>query len=289
MPYYNPVIFIYIVSFHPFLIDLNFNMKQHIVYIFLFSLAVNTACLEPSDVSLYEDGQPELVIEGRISDMPPPYYVRISSSVEPESEINSLPINEALVVISDQNGNLEVLNGIGEGYYEAKAIQGIVGDIYDIEVKLNNKTYNGRDSIRQAPSVDSIKSEYIVDTQREEGWYLVFYSHNAGGAQKYYKIELTVNDSAYNGYYDLIYFEEILGQKSQTWILPYLFELNDTVITTIHSITENMYEYYRGLSKQVENSYGNTQPPMINPPSNIDGALGYFQASSIWQDTTIIK
>lgn len=264
-------------------------MKHLITYLIFIGLAFNIACLEPSDDSLYEKGEPEIVIEGRISDLPPPYRVRVSSSVEPESNTSSLPLNHAQVIFSDRNGNIEVLSNVGKGYYEADGIQGMIGEVYDIEVRVNNETFNGSDSIRQTPSIDSIKSEYFSETQREEGWYLVFYSSKSGGSQKYYKIELIVNDSAYNGYYDLIYFEEILGQKSQTWILPYLFEPNDTVVTTVHSITENMYEYYRGLSKQIENVYGNTQPPMINPPNNIDGALGYFQASSIFQDTTIIQ
>lgn len=259
-----------------------------IKYIGIIVIAVFASCLEASDISLYEEGEPEIVIEGRISDMPPPYFVRVSSSVRPESSINSLPLNNATVFISDNQGNTETLQSTGQGYYQSSTLQGVIGDRYEIEVMVNNETYIGKDSIRQPPSVDSLKAEYLTES-RDDGWYLVFYSHKSGSTKKYYKIELSVNDSAYNGYYDLIYFEEILGQKSQTWVLPYTFEYNDTVFTTVHSITENMYEYYRGLAKQIDNSFGNIQPPMINPPNNINGALGYFQASSIWRDTTVIQ
>lgn len=264
-------------------------MRKSIPYIIFSVFHFLMGCLDPTEVNLYEKGEPEVVIEGRISDLSPPYYVRVSSSVEPLSAINSLPLNLAKVFVSDRSGNTEALQSLGEGLYEANDLQGAVGSIYDIEVQVNNKIFNGTDSIRATPSIDSIKAEYLIETNREEGWYLILYSHKSSNSQKYYKIELSVNDSLYNGYYDLIYFEEILGQKSQTWILPYVFNLNDTVTTSVHSITEMMYEYYRGLSKQVENSFGNIQPPLVNPPNNIPGALGYFQASSIWIDTTIIQ
>lgn len=264
-------------------------MKQTFIYIVILLAILNIACLETSDTNLYENGLPEVVVEGRITDMPPPYYVRISSSVNPEADINSLPINNAQVLINNNKGNIEILTSVGSGMYQADAIQGEIGEAYTIEVNFNNKLYQGTDSIRAAPSIDSVNAEYITETQRPDGWYIVFYSHKTSNISRFYKIELTINDSIYNGYYDLIYIEEIPGQRSQTWILPYKFELSDTVVTTVHSITETMYEYYRGLAKQVENSFGNIQPPMVNPSNNVEGALGYFQASSVWRDTTIIE
>lgn len=264
-------------------------MKYFNVFVVFLIAFLSSGCLEESSNILYEEGEPEIVIEGRITDVQPPYYIRVSESVNPQDEENSSPIGFAKVILSDDNGNSNSLDYAGDGLYVANNIQGEIGQEYHLVVSVGDDNYYASDSIKQIPRIDSVRSEYLDDEDREEGYYLVFYIQNKTRGSNFYKIELTVNDSAYNGYYDLLYVADILGQISQTSILPYQFNRYDTVVTVVHSITETMYEYYRGLNKQVDNLYGNVQPPLLNPPNNIEGALGYFQASSLWQDTTVIE
>ena len=97
--------------------DLNFRTMRIVSRIlFVVMLPVWYGCLEATDTYLYEDSESELVVEGRITNAKPPYFVRITKSVSPKFENNSLAIVSAKVVIADETGFEEQLTGIGNGY-----------------------------------------------------------------------------------------------------------------------------------------------------------------------------
>lgn len=60
------------------------------------------------------------------------------------------------------------------------------------------------------------------------------------------------------------------------------FETGDSVVLKVYSLSENVYEYFFGLSKQFNTNFSNIQPPLTNPDNNISPtALGCFQASPV--------
>jgi hypothetical protein len=50
----------------------------------------------------------------------------------------------------------------------------------------------------------------------------------------------------------------------------------------MHSITEEIYDYYKALIAQIRNDGGVYTPTPASPPTNIsNGALGYFRVSCV--------
>ncbi len=251
-------------------------------------LPVWYGCLEATDTYLYEDSESELVVEGRITNAKPPYFVRITKSVSPKFENNSLAIVSAKVVIADETGFEEQLTGIGNGYYMASSIQGNVDNEYYIDIEYDGKTIRAADHIMQPPLFDSVGIRQLIGV-KGNGEYVVLYGEKGSKSKYFYKVELTVNGVKSQAYSSIYLFEDISVQNNQEFVIPELFNSGDSVLVEVHSITEQIYEYFRGLNKQVDNLYGNVQAPLLNPPSNVSGALGYFMASAVWSDTIVVK
>ncbi len=261
-------------------------MKQLIGIVLLISLA---GCLDPADGIQYVSSDPDLVVEGRINTSEPPYKVQVTLTVDVDASVNYLPVNSAIVYLSDGLGNSEKLSHTNDGVYVSSALQGNIGQTYTLEIAYNNQVYTAIDSIKAAPRIDSANVIYENSLIRKKGYYLVLYTQSEITAKHFYKVELTVNGELLSGYYNLLVMENVQGSEDQEYILSETFQQGDTIVVDVHSITETLYEYFRGLNKQVDNLYSTVQAPSLNPPSNFSDALGYFMASSVWSDTVIVQ
>jgi len=265
---------------HIFLIDRIELKKISLIGLLFFFIA--PGCIQPSDDDLFEPSLPSVVIEGLITDSLPPYWVKVSWSVSGESETSFLPIDSAEVTLSDNVGNTEHLTWMGNGLYQASSIQGIMGNEYNLQVEVSGAIFTASEQMRQKPVIDSISIAYQEITVPDKGYYITIHGHRPNNTVNFYKLDLQTTDTVYNGYSDLLIWEDSRAVPEQTVTIPYAFNPNDTVYLTIYSITESMYNYYNGLLKQTQNNFSNIQPPKLNPPTNISSEpLGYFQVSPI--------
>ncbi len=259
-----------------------------IASVILFTLTI--ACLEPSEYSLFIDGEQTLVIEGRITDCSPPCKVLVTKSVGGEQFNNYEAVNNAQVkVVNESSNDEELLEFIGNGVYLSSTTNGEVGNLYRLEVDFDGAVYMSSEKITSKPKVGGVYITYLNDLQYGEGYYLYYNLFVNPDSVGYYKVEVTVNDSLYSGYKDLLVFEDRLYKENQSLKLPIAFNLHDTLKMCIYSLSENMYDYYMALSRQTTNLYSNIQPPVVNPSNNLSpSVLGYFQASSVYKLDTVI-
>ncbi|MEQ9424671.1 MAG: DUF4249 domain-containing protein [Cyclobacteriaceae bacterium] len=131
-------------------------------YITIGSLASN--CIEPYN-SQFPEGPKRLVIEGEITTKPGPYTVRLSQTEEFTSFFSDsahFPIENALVTISDDNGNEEKLFEFRPGVYktalDGSGLRGKVGNSYTLTVVTQeNRIYQSTpELIEEAPDIESI-------------------------------------------------------------------------------------------------------------------------------------
>ncbi|MFC3157380.1 DUF4249 family protein [Chryseobacterium arachidis] len=93
------------------------------IFLIILSLFLVTSCEKEIDLDL-EDQSGKIVIEGNITDQPGPYYLRITKSVA-FTETNQYPaIENAQVVLSDNTGQTETLQYVGNGNYKLQPSQG---------------------------------------------------------------------------------------------------------------------------------------------------------------------
>lgn len=98
------------------------------------------ACVERVDIEI-SDSTRLLVIEGSITDGPPPYFVQLSRANQVNSDKPVIPETGALIMISDDLGYSEYLIESEPGIYRTSTmIQGEVGRTYFITVQTTDGT-----------------------------------------------------------------------------------------------------------------------------------------------------
>ncbi len=119
--------------------------KVAVITMFL-SLFFTVSCIEEFDIVVKEDYENRLVIEGKITNLPGPYTVKLSISGS-INETEFIPVSSAIVKIIDSDGNSETLSEIEDGVYQTaeNGIRGMVGRSYKLFVKTSNeKQYESR-------------------------------------------------------------------------------------------------------------------------------------------------
>ena len=243
------------------------------------------ACEEVVEVPLKET-EPKLVVEGLITNQPGPYYVKLSTTGNFYSTAPSPKVTDAVVTVSDNAGNSEVLTHLSDdpGTYKTSTLQGVVGRTYYLNVQHNGKTYQAESVLRPVTNIDRLEVRFVEKRPgRDEGYYIYFFAKEPQGETNYYRFYVYANDSLYNGINDLIISnDEFLKGDIENLELGYSFKLNDKVRLEMHSLTKNAYDYYNGLLNVYNNDGGLFSPPPVNPPTTIsNGALGIFRASSV--------
>lgn len=111
-------------------------------YFILYSLLiVLTGCTEERIVDLpIDDMSGKIVIEGNVTDLSGPYFVKVTRSGK-ISEPNTIsPVNNAVVVISDNSGQTDTLK-YEKGLYHTVNFTTVYGGIYTLSVTVDGVTY----------------------------------------------------------------------------------------------------------------------------------------------------
>lgn len=262
---------------------------RKIHWLLLLTFLPLAGCFEVSETILFEDYKPQLVIEGIIDSDTPPYFIKVTQSAPPDGEEDFFPVNNARIIINSSLQEEEIARWVSPGTYEVGSFTGISGTQYNLLVQIEDQQFIAQEYMPTLPSLDSVSIDYRTNYVDGNGYYFKLFIQKTANEVNYYKVDVRVNDSVFNGYADLLIFDDSYFEDQYTYILPFAFNLNDSVSIVLHRISENMYQYYNGLIRQTTNVFGNIQPPMLNPESNIKyDVLGYFQASAVVKIDTLI-
>ena len=121
-------------------------------------------CVDPFSLTGFQS-DPQLVIDGFISDQPGPYTVHLYHTSRPDTVVTGyLPEQGATVTIVDDQGNREQLLETEAGTYRTSpaGMHGVVGREYHLEVKTGQGHEYTSDPERLPPGgkIDSIYYEY---------------------------------------------------------------------------------------------------------------------------------
>ncbi len=255
----------------------------------IFISILLSGCFEVSETILFEDYKPQLVIEGVVDSDAPPYVIKVSQSAPPDGEEDFFPVNNARIIISSSLQEEEIARWISPGTYEVGSFTGVPGVQYNLLVQIDDLQFIAQEYMPSLPTIDSVSIDYRTNYVDGDGYYLKLFIGKKTNEVNYYKVDVRANDSIFNGYADLLIFDDSYFEDQYTYILPYAFNRNDRIGIVLHRISEDMHQYYNGLIRQTTNVFGNIQPPMLNPESNINyEVLGYFQASAVVKIDTLI-
>ncbi len=240
------------------------------------SLFLFTSCEKEIEVDLHS-ADPQLVIEGLISQNTLA-TVRLTKSKDFNSDNVFAPVLGAIVSISDNNGNSEILQiDPSTGIYKTVSLKGIPGSTYNLKVNVEGKEYTATSTM--SANIVPIDSISMLDVTLFDYPFPRVHFKDPTGSKNYYRELLYINGKRSKLDEDVTTTDQREG-FAITRILPVFPKNNsnedpikrgDTIMIEHQSLDKGAYTFFETL--------GRIDDSMTNPTNNIvGGALGYFSA-----------
>ncbi|MBT2623545.1 MULTISPECIES: DUF4249 domain-containing protein [Chryseobacterium] len=264
-------------------------------FFIILSLFLLNSCEKEIDLDL-ADKSGNIVIEGNITDQPGPYIVRITKSVS-FTQNNQYPaVTNAEVIVSDNTGQTETLQYIGDGKYQTNAFTGVSGRTYSLKIQAEGKQYTAQSTMPAAVDFEGLKQDSFVFGGTTTFTLLPIFTDPIALGNRYL-FTFTVNNKpkkTFNVFSDNVN----NGLPNQRPLfLPnddgddpddVLVVVGDTIHVEMQSIDNNVFTYYSALLQIMDDGGAGVTP--ANPPSNINnGALGYFSAHTLSKRDFVIQ
>jgi len=254
-----------------------------------------SAALLPFCISCYQDiidleldgMESRIVIEGIVSNKFGSTQVKISKTSGIYDDESILPVSGAMVNISDNHGNSEILNETSDGIYRTSNIRRSPGTTYFLNVEVDGKEYTAESKYPLPIILDSTK------ITRQNTWstshYLEAFFSEHPGDEDYCLINFYQN--GYFLWWDQILYSDKFrdGQPILIDNLDTEFFLHDVVKIEVFTFEKPIYEYYSVIKDLDNEDYSeDEEEPLFdlasaNPPSNIsNNGLGYFSAQAYY-------
>ena len=265
-------------------------------YIAMIGLIFTTFSCEETFILPTENGQDQIVIEALVTDQPGRQFVKISRSVDFYQDGQTPRVTNAEVSVSDNEGNSYIYTHAGDTsdryrgvYVIGPSFVGKAGNTYTLNVSVDGQEYTATDELFAVSGIDSlsfqIDEDEFEDPEDEGRFYeVLFYTTEPQDTKDYYLFRLRRNGVLYNDEDNevLVTDDRALSENIDGVSMPGFFEAGDVATVEAFSLSRKGFEYFNGLNFLLNNDGGMFSQPPVNPQSNIsNGALGYFQASSL--------
>ena len=241
------------------------------------------SCQEVIELDL-ADVESQIVIEGTISDTYTASRVKLSFAESAFVKSRPRATNGAVVTLSDDRGNSEILRETQAGIFVPTRITGVPHRTYTLQVQFDGREYTGLSTMPAPMSFDSIRCIALYGSpQFPNPLALEYYLTNRPGVEEYCLIKAyQPND---NNVFWTIYSDKYSDGKQVALKGPAFFSTNPTIVVDLIAIDKVTYEYFHAL-RQITGGDGVEVPDLLsineyNPKSNLtNNALGYFSAQA---------
>lgn len=257
-------------------------MKKHIYYCLTLLALTLSACTKEIDLEL-DTAEPKLVVESVLTDNLEPYRVKLTRTTPYFSEGEHY-IDNALVIVTDNAGNVDTLTYTTRGIYATLTNrQGVPGVTYNLQVTYDGNTYVASSVMPALVPLDTVSYVYNEgSTFQEEGYNCAANFQEPEGVVNFYRMNFYRNDTLQTDPFK--YFVVDDGFVDGNYIVsftPYTYQTNDTCKVELLCIAKDYYQFLTALSTQTQATGGPFDPIPSNPPSNVsNGALGFFAAAT---------
>lgn len=263
-------------------------MKTTRFFILLFFFVL-ISCTKVISVNL-NNANPNLVIEGIVSDAPGPYQVQITQTVN-FSDPNIFPaITGATVKITDST--LGITDSLSESlpgiYVTHKLLQGLTGHTYQLYVLSNGQTYTASSTMPAKVNLDSV-TFYSTNIFGTKSTSAIANFQDPAGIPNYYTFTEYVNGQAIDQTFN---FSDRLSDgkyiRRQLFNDSSYINPGDQVSIEMHCVDNQVWQYFNTLGQAKGNNSQAISP--ANPLSNItNNALGYFSAQTTQSGLAILQ
>lgn len=269
-------------------------MKNISILLLSAFVAILSSCTKVVDLKLNEP-ETKIAIEGMISNQAGGSFVRLAYTKGYLSSDTPETIFDAQVSVRDNEGNLTLFSASDEEgmYLPPAGFVGQVGKTYTLDVQYEGGTVSAQSTMLDTVSGNNV---YVIkaginDPYLEAGYHLMATIKKFKTETSYYKAEVFVNGvKKMTTASDIVVFDDIefeqndqleaaLNSWSEDLEDDEKLKMGDVVTLQLISINKQTFEYLLALSETPMQGglFGKTP---ANVPSNIEGGLGWFQASS---------
>jgi hypothetical protein len=261
------------------------------ILFFLFILILGASCEKVIDVEL-DEGDVLLVVDGWITNQPPPYDINLSTTAPYFLNQTTPRATGATVKLKDSEGNEETLTEVSAGKYRVNQIAGKVGNRYTLSIQYQGESYEAQTELKNVPPIDSLLYEKIPERLgRKEGLYINYFGPELASEGDFYRLKVFRNDTLFNKPADLVlFFDQFVNGNylSDLEVNPFEpYKVNDKVRVELWSITEDAYNFYNEMVQQINNG-GLFATPPANVRTNVKNvnpqrkkAVGYFGGAGV--------
>ncbi len=253
-----------------------------------------SSCQKVIDLDL-NSAAPKYVIEAELQEGAHNFRVRVTQTSSYFN--NDAPTKITNAIITLQKGNespIQLVNN-NDGFYIAANYIGVSNSDYQLNVTIDGESFQAKSFMPPAVLLDSIEIEKLgkgpFGGNEEDGYRLFCIFKDPGMVTNFYKVNTLINGMPNENADNLIVLDDRLtnGNRVRFPIFSDRFKLNDVVEVQLESIDESTYKFFNTLGTIIGgSSNGNAAP--ANPDSNwSNGALGYFNATSVSTKTVLIK
>ena len=250
------------------------KIYQPILYMVLFAV-VFSSCEKEIDVEL-RSVEPRIVIEGIIK-KDSLATVRISQTLDFGNNQGYPFLKGAVVTITDNEGNREVLPQDETGWYTAINLKGMERRTYDLSVVYEGVEYKATSTMPPHVNLDSLAMVKVlaIDYAFPE----IYFKDPVGTENQYYRALLFINGKQHHDMSEFVRSAEFMDGREFVQFIPVMthdddndpYEKGDELTVEFQCLDKGAYTFFYTLSR-IEND-------LTNPVSNIsNGALGYFSA-----------
>lgn len=257
-------------------------------------LLLFVSCTEQIEIDL-NSVDPQIVVEGGITTKNDETTIKLTNSINFDDSNDFPVVEDAVVEISDNLGNSELLNELLPGVYLTNELKATIGNTYYLTITKDDKVLKSNSTIpNQVPFDSLIVVEFDgsgtggIHDHGESKTHDVFVAYNDPENEiNYYRFIELKNDTIISSYI----FDDRLTNGSYTKSSLMSFDRNlssgDTLKVIMQCIEENVYEYFNSFGNLKGGPGGSTTP--ANPYTNIEGGiLGYFSAHTYKMKEVII-
>ena len=255
---------------------------------FLLSFAL-FSCTKVISVNL-NNANPNIVIEGVVSDDAGPYQVQLTQTVNFSDPNIFPPVTGATVRITDSTlGITDSLKEVLPGTYVTQKLkQGLTGHTYQLFVLSNGQTYTASSTMPAKVNLDSV-SFFTTDIFGTRSTSAVANFQDPAGIANYYTFTEFVNGQAIDQTFN---FSDRLSDgkyiRRQLFNDSSYINPGDQVSIEMHCVDNQVWQYFNTLGQAKGNNSQAITP--ANPLSNIsNNALGYFSAQTVQSGLSILQ
>ena len=280
-------------------LNMKFQQSKKNLLPFLLLLAFASFNCQKVVVIDLNQASPKLVIDANITDEPGPYNIILSKSGNYfEPTLTFPPVSNALVIVSDDLGNIDTLKESSiAGIYKSSSLVGQSGRTYMLNVTSDGNKYAAVSSMPQKVYIDSL---YYLKRQPsrsgDSGYdiYITFKDPPEPG--NYYRLNVHagyfIPSDSIDGRRYRLYSDKLTNgsEMSERVRAGRLITTGDTISVDLLSIDKSTYDYFNTLRDILSSDGAATSLAPANPNTNLSsGALGYFAAYTIDRKTIILQ